>query len=93
MGYLFELTGNRSIDGWMAMSVDITPDTAYTIDELIAVDIGKHASLGGLDHERLIILHLGESVPDIVSVPLSKDVPVGWGRVFRVIGGHSEKPH
>jgi len=74
MRHAIKLFAQRGVELWMAMPVQIAPHTAEAIEILAAVDINQRATVGALDHQRLIFSHLRESVPNDFTVPAEKFV-------------------
>lgn len=80
MGNLLQLTGNRRIDGWMVVPMQIRPDGGIGVEVSFAMDIAQHRTLAGPDDNRLVlepIPHLRKRVPDKFLIELRDLIHAG----------------
>ncbi len=69
VGDAVELPAEGRIQPRVPMAVDIAPQAADAVDIGVAVDVEEQAALGALEHQRLVLGHLREGVPDQRAVP------------------------
>ena len=72
MGHLPGLVGEGRIEPRVAVAVDVAPHAGRAVEVAVALDVDEPAALAPLDQERLVFLHLGEGVPDVVAVPVQQ---------------------
>ena len=71
VGDTVELLANRLIDSGMPVTVDVAPERRDTVEIPPALAVDQLASVGGLDHERLLrdpIALLREGVPKMIVI-------------------------
>lgn len=66
---LIQLPADRRIDMRMSMTVDVTPQATDSVQQLTPLRIVKPNAFRPLDNQRLVLGHLGESVPVMLAVP------------------------
>ena len=69
VGDLGRLVGQGGIEPRMSVAVHVAPHAGRTVEVPVAVGVDEPAALAPLDQERLVFLHLGEGVPDVVPIP------------------------
>ena len=82
MGHLVELLANGRIEPRVMVAVNVAPDAGASVEICAAVDIDQCAAVGPFDHQRFVLGHLREGVPEVVAVPGVELVTSGhWSQV------------
>ena len=72
VGHAVKLLAHGRIDPRVPVAVHVAPHAARAVEIRAAVDIEQPAAFGPLDHERLVLGHLREGVPEVAAVPIEK---------------------
>ena len=87
MSDLVQLLANGGVQSRVAMSVNVAPETADSIDILAAFGVDQYATFRAFDQPRLELGHLRKGMPDVSQIPGSQLFRVGTAGAEFVDGG------
>ena len=69
--------------------MDVTPQTADTVEIRVSLHVVEQASFGTFDNQGFILSHLGKGVPQMMAIPIGQRCRTGRATIF---GGTVERP-